>query len=116
MGKYAPTSRELDEGLRGLWEALMIAGETTPAGYPGDTAFHYPSPGNDGEALRRALGLWIGNDQTLIASCPQTLHRLNVPPKMLFDPLKKLAPVMTVSPNEGKPGKASSQKREQLLA
>src|SRR2546429_9527410 len=94
----------------------MVAGEPTPAGDPGDAALHDPSFGKDGKALGRGLGLWIGDDQALIASCPQTPHRLHIPPKMLFGPLKKLAPVMPISPNEGKPGKASSHKREQLLA
>src|SRR5215472_7460467 len=94
----------------------MVAGEPTPAGDPGDAAFDHPSSRKDGKALGRVLGLWIGDDQALIASCPQTPHRLHVPPKMLFGPLKKLAPVMTISPNEGKPGKASSQSLKQLLA
>src|SRR5262245_42918059 len=94
----------------------MIAGQTAPAGHPGDAAFDHPSPGDDSKALGRALGLWIGDDQALIASRTQTPHRLNVPPKMLFDPLKKLPPVMTVTPNQGKSGKASSQSLKELFS
>src|SRR5947209_12554794 len=115
MGKHAAGSRDLDEGLRCLREALMIAGETTPAGNPGDAAFDHPSSGKDGKARGCALGLWIGNDQALIASRAQTSHRLNVPPKLLFYPLKKFSPVMTVPPNQGKSGKAAREPLKELF-
>ena len=116
MRKHAPRSRELDEGLRGFRETLMVASEATPAHNPGNATLHHPSPGKDLEAPLGRLGLWLGLDQSLITSAAQTTHGLNVPPKMLFDPLKKLAPVMTITPNHGKSGQEAFQWLKELFA
>ena len=60
MRKHAAGSGDLDEGLRRLREALMIAGETTPAGHPGDAAFHNPPLGKNLEDPLRWLCLCLG--------------------------------------------------------
>jgi len=116
MGKHAPAGRKFDESLAALRKALMVAGKATPSGNPGDATFDHPSSGKDLEACRGRCGLWLGFGCAGIGGCPQTLHGLNVPSELLFSPFSQFPPVMTVSPNEGKPGKASSQSLKELLA
>src|SRR5712692_8195561 len=116
MGKHASAGRELDESFRGFREALMVASEATPTGNPGDAAFDHPSSGKDLEAALGRLGLWLGLPGTDIGGGAQTLHGLNVPSEILFYPLKKLPPVMTIAPNELQPGKATLQWLKELLA
>src|SRR5579859_4778707 len=116
MGKHAPAGRKFDESLAALRKALMVAGKATPSGNPGDATFDHPSSGKDLEAYRGRCGLWLGFGCAGIGGCPQTLHGLNVPSKLFFSPFSQFPPVMTVSPNEGKPGKASSQSLKELLA
>lgn len=94
----------------------MVASEATPSGDPGDAAFDDPPFRQDGKASLGLMARWLGVDQVLVANGAQTPHRLNVPPQMLFDPLKELSPVMTVTPNQGKPGKALLQWLNQLDA
>ena len=93
----------------------MVASEATPSGDPGDAAFDDP-PFRHGKASLGLMARWLGVDQVLVANGAQTTHRLNVPPQMLFDPLKELSPVMTVTPHQGKPGKALLQWLNQLDA
>src|SRR6266581_1889638 len=109
MGEYATGSRDFDESLRGFRQALMVASETTPARDPAKGAFNNPAPGLDVEAPLGRLGLWLGLHRGGIRSRPQPLHGLHVPTKLLFDPLKKLAPVMTITPNQLESGKAPVQ-------
>src|SRR5947209_20154944 len=116
MGEHATEGRDFDESLRGLGQALMVASEATPSGDPGQAAFHHPPVRQDGKASLGPLGRWLGVDQVLIASGAQTPHALNVPPQMLFDPIKELSPVMTIAPDELHPGKAITQELTQLLA
>src|SRR5947207_3854171 len=116
MGEHASASREFDKSLRTLREPLMIATEATPSGNPGDAALHHPASGFQEEASLGGLGGRFGLDRLGIGAGPQTAGGWDVPAELLFDPLKKLAPVMTISPNQGKPGKASSQSLKQLLA
>jgi hypothetical protein len=116
MGKHASASRDLDESLRGLGQALMVAGKATPPRDPAEGSFHHPSPGLEHKACRGRLGLWLRLHGMGIVSCPQTLHGLHVPSELLFDPLKKLSPVMTIAPNQREPGKATLQWLKQLLA
>lgn len=40
---HATDRRELDKGLTALWQPLVIARETTPAGDPGDGSLHDPA-------------------------------------------------------------------------
>src|SRR5258708_7776475 len=44
-GKHAVARRELDERLTALRKSLVIAAESTPAHYPGETALNHPTPG-----------------------------------------------------------------------
>ena len=90
----------------------MIATEATPSGNPGDAALYHPASGFQEEAFLGRLGGRFGLDRIGMGGCPQTSRGLHVPAELLFDPLKKLAPVMTIAPNQGKPGKASSQEQE----
>src|SRR5947207_1593628 len=94
----------------------MVASEATPSGDPGDAALDNPPFRQDGKASLGFMSRWLGVDQVLVANGAQTTHSLNVPPQMLFDPLKELSPVMTVTPNQGKPGKALLQWLNQLDA
>ena len=94
----------------------MIASEAAPSHQPGNATLHDPSLGKNGKALRRILGLWMGFDQALVASCAQTPHYLNVPPELFFNPLKKLTPVMTITPNHGKSGKEARQRLKEFFA
>src|SRR6266852_4788146 len=105
MRKHAPAGRKFDEGLTALREALMVAGEATPPSDPGNAAFDHPSSGKDLEASQGELDLWLGFYRAGIRGRPQMLHGLNVPSEMLFDPFSQFPPVMTVTPNQGKPGK-----------
>ena len=107
MGKHAPASRDLDKGLRGSREALMVAGKATPAGDPGETALHHPSSGLDDKAPLGRLGCW--RLRAGVRGRAQTPHGLNVPSEMLLDPFTQLSPVMTIAPNEREPGKATQQ-------
>src|SRR5712672_2088902 len=116
MGKHASGGRNFDKGLTALGQSLVITSETPPSGDPGDAAFDDPPFRQDGKAALGLMPRWLGVDQVLVASGAQTTHRLNVPPQMLFDPLKELSPVMTVTPNQGKPGKALLQWLNQLDA
>src|SRR5579859_3017178 len=114
MGEHAPASRELDESLRSLREALVVAGQTTPPDNPAKGTFHHPPPGEDGETALGILGLWLGFNGVGIVRSAQTPHGLHNPPQMLLDPFQKLPPVMTVTPEELHPGKALFQWLDQL--
>src|SRR5271169_1132800 len=116
MGEHATASRELDESLTGLRQALMVASEATPARNPGKGTFDDPPLGQDSEASLGLLDLRLGFDQLLIASGPQTTHGLNVPPQMLFDPFNQCPPVMTITPDQRHPGKETFQWLKQLFA
>src|SRR5262249_27969548 len=116
MGEHATRSRDFDESLRGFREALMVASEAAPAGDPGKGSFHHPSPGLDLKASGARLGFWLGLRRTGIWSRAQATHGLNIPPEMLFSPLKKLSPVSTITPNQLETGKASVQWLKHLLA
>ena len=70
----------------------MIASEAAPSHQQGNATLHDPSLGKNGKALRRILGLWMGFDQALVASCAQTPHYLNVPPELFFNPHQETYP------------------------
>lgn len=74
----------------------MIAGESTPAGDPGDPAFTHPSSGKN---LKPWCGHILGRARAL-PGCDQPPHDLTAPVQMLFGPCTQCPSVMALSPEE----------------
>ena len=94
----------------------MVATEPTPAGDPGETAFHYPPSGQGTKAGGKELLpvdlLSLGNQQSPLGY-RERAHRLHGPTQMLFEPGDEGAAVMTISPDQLELGQLVFQRQEQ---
>ena len=101
--EHASARRELDKGLRAFRQALMIAGEPTPARDPGQAALDHPSSGQRTKPWRKQcvplhLGAF-GHEQTPFGN-GETPHNLHAPAQVQLEPGDQIAAVVTIAPQE----------------
>src|SRR5579884_3100049 len=116
MRQHAANGRELDEGFTRARKPFMIATEPTPSHDPGDAALDNPALGQGqepfGEELVPLNLLPLGDEQAAFGFL-EPFDGLQQPAQMDLNPDAKLAPIVTVAPDQPETGQQSFEGQEQ---
>src|SRR5579884_1066684 len=131
MRQHAANGRELDEGFTRARKPFMIATEPTPSHDPGDAALDNPALGQGQEPFGEELVplnllvpqgqevelvplnlLPLGDEQAAFGFL-EPFDGLQQPAQMDLNPDAKLAPIVTVAPDQPETGQQSFEGQEQ---
>jgi len=102
-GNHNPGHSQIDKGLTAGMRSLKIARESTVSGHPGIGSFHYPSSGEDVEALGNNLvpinflALWNPDASN---ACPRVFDNFQANTQGLLNPRFKFASIASISPDQ----------------